>query len=125
MSGNVHPIKSLSILKAIHESQPVSIINLDMSRKQYYLRLAKLSRCNLVYRSGGKYTVTSLGKIAYGLVQCIAEALEKNYWKFVAIDCLESVASIQISEEERQKIISSIVTDVQTREILMSAEHSC
>ena len=38
-----------------------------------------------MYKSGGKYTVTSLGKIAYGVVQRIA-ALEKDYWKFVAID---------------------------------------
>lgn len=113
--------KSLSILKVIHDSQPVSIINLDMSRKQYYSKLAKLSRCNLVYRSGGKYTITSLGKIAYGVVQRIA-ALEKDYWKFVAIDALESVANLQISDEERKKIISTIVPDMQTREILISAE---
>jgi hypothetical protein len=73
-----------------------------------------------VYRSGGKYTVTSLGKIAYGVVQRIAE-LEKDYWKFVAIDALESVANIQISDEERKKIICSIIKDMQTREILFSA----
>ena len=108
--------KSLDILRSIHESQPISIIDLNLSRKQYYSRLAKLSRCNLVYRSGGKYTVTSLGKIAYGAV------LEKDYWKFVAIDALESVANIQISNEERKKIICSIIKDMQTREILFSAE---
>lgn len=113
--------KSLDILRSIHESQPISIIDLNLSRKQYYSRLAKLSRCNLVYRSGGKYTVTSLGKIAYGVVQRIA-ALEKDYWKFVAIDALESVANIQISDEERKKIICSIIKDMQTREILFSAE---
>ena len=114
--------KSLDILRMIHESQPISIIDLNLSRKQYYSRLAKLSRCNLVYRSGGKYTVTSLGKIAYGVVQRIA-ALEKDYWKFVAIDAFEmSVANIQISDEERKKIICSIIKDMQTREILFSAE---
>jgi hypothetical protein len=113
--------KSLDILRSIHESQPISIVDLNLSRKQYYSRLAKLSRCNLVYRSGGKYTVTSLGKIAYGVVQQIA-ALEKDYWKFVAIDALESVAIIQISDEERKKIICNIITDMQTREILLSAE---
>ncbi|MGC1133131.1 MAG: hypothetical protein WA941_09935 [Nitrososphaeraceae archaeon] len=113
--------KSLDILRSIHESQPISIIYLNLSRKQYYSRLAKLSRCNLVYRSGGKYTVTSLGKIAYGVVQRIA-ALEKDYWKFVAIDTLESVANIQISDEERKKIICSIIKDMQTREILFSAK---
>ena len=113
--------KSLDILRSIHESQPISIIDLNLSRKQYYSRLAKLSRCNLVYRSGGKYTVTSLGKIAYGVVQRIA-ALEKDYWKFVAIDALESVANMQISNEERKKIICSIIKDMQTREILFSAE---
>lgn len=112
--------KSLDILRSIHESQPISITDLNLSRKQYYSRLAKLSRCNLVYRSGGKYTVTSLGKIAYGVVQRIA-ALEKDYWKFVAIDALESVANIQISDEERKKIICSIIKDMQTREILFSA----
>jgi hypothetical protein len=113
--------KSLDILRSIHESQPISIIYLNLSRKQYYSRLAKLSGCNLVYRSGGKYTVTSLGKIAYGVVQRIA-ALEKDYWKFVAIDTLESVANIQISDEERKKIICSIIKDMQTREILFSAK---
>lgn len=113
--------KSLDILRSIHESQPISIIYLNLSRKEYYSRLAKLSRCNLVYRSGGNYTVTSLGKIAYGVVQRIA-ALEKDYWKFVAIDTLESVANIQISDEERKKIICSIIKDMQTREILFSAK---
>ncbi len=93
-----------------------------MSRKQYYSRLAKLSRCNLVYRSAGRYTVTSLGEIAYGIVQCVAVALEKDYWKFVAIDSLEGIVNVHISDEERKKIISSIVTDMQTREILMSSE---
>ena len=114
--------KSLDFLRSIHESQPISITDLNLSRKQYYSRLAKLSRCNLVYRSGGKYTVTSLGKIAYGVVQRIA-ALERDYWKFVAIDAFEmSVANIQISDEERKKIICSIIKDMQTREILLSAE---
>jgi hypothetical protein len=113
--------KSLDILRSIHESQPISIIDLNLSRKQYYSKLAKLSRCNLVYRSGGKYIVTSLGKIAYGVVQRIA-ALEKDYWKFVAIDALESFADLQISDEERKKIINIIVTDMQTREILTSDE---
>lgn len=113
--------QSLDLLRSIHESHLISIIELNLSRKQYYSKLAKLSRCNLVYKSGGKYTVTSLGKIAYGVVQRIA-ALEKDYWKFVAIDALESVANIQISDEERKKIISIIVTDMQTREILISAE---
>jgi len=40
----------------------------------------------------------------------------------VAIDTLESVANIQISDEERKKIICSIIKDMQTREILFSAK---
>lgn len=117
--------KSLRILRAIHDSQPALIADLKMSRKQYYSRIAKLSRCNLVYKSGGGYTVTSLGKIVHGVVRRIAEALGKDYWKFVVIDCLESVDNLQMSNEELKEVIGSIITDTETRDIFISSERSC
>ena len=60
--------KSLDILRSIRERQPISITDLNLSRKQYYSRLLSYLGVITCIRSGGKYTVTSLGKIVYGVV---------------------------------------------------------
>ena len=40
---------------------------LKLSRKQYYLRLSKLIKADLIRRKGGKYFVTPFGAVIYGL----------------------------------------------------------
>jgi predicted transcriptional regulator len=48
-----------------------SILNfkytLKMSRKQYYLRLSKLIRADMIKRKGGKYLLTPFGAVIYGV----------------------------------------------------------
>jgi predicted transcriptional regulator len=94
----------------------ISIIKL--TRKQYYSRISTLISSGLVKRSNGKYLLTSLGKIIYGVYVLIDQAIQ-NHWKLKAIDALESKSGSDVLEEERDKIIALLIEDKTLKQILL------
>jgi hypothetical protein len=79
---------------------------LELTRKQYYSRLTRITKTGLVRKKSGKYALTMFGKVVYDSQATVDSALS-NSWKLKAIDSLEM--SNELSEEERQKLIDTLL----------------
>jgi hypothetical protein len=88
-----------------------------LTRKQFYTRTSQLLHAGLIHRIKGSFSLTSLGIIVYH-AQLIIEAGVNNYWKLKAIDSIES--SGEIVEQERVKIIKTILDDNTVQKILVA-----
>ena len=83
--------KSLILFNSVahmNEKSELLISKLDMTRKQFYARMERLTRQGLIMRKGGQYHLTTLGKIIYHLQNTIGKAAELNQWKLRTIDTL-------------------------------------
>ena len=87
----------------------------NLTRKQYYSRLSRMTKVGLVKRKKGKHSLTAFGKVIYDAQTIIEKALN-NYWRLKAIDSLE--ISNDLPEEERIKLIDSLIDNNHLKEIL-------
>ena len=112
--------KSLDLFRSIAKGSVESEVLKEtkaISRKQFYTRTSQLLQAGLIKRSKGNFSLTSLGIIVYH-AELIIEAGVNNYWKLKAIDSIES--SGQIVEQERVKIIKTILDDNTVQNILVA-----
>src|SRR5437867_4439555 len=113
----------VDVLEAISDSKSLEIFrgisngNVDsnllkqkggLTRKQYYRRTKQLLNAGLVKRIKGKFSLTNFGLVVYH-GQLVMEAGVNSYWKLKAIDSIQE--SGQIGEEERMKLIKTILND--------------
>jgi hypothetical protein len=89
----------------------------NLTRKQYYSRLSRMTKVGLVKRKKGKHSLTAFGKVVYD-AQTIIEKAVNNYWTLKAIDSIE--VSNDLPEEERIKLIDSLLGNSHIKEILYS-----
>jgi hypothetical protein len=105
-----------SIAKGNMESEELKETK-GLSRKQFYTRTSQLLKQGLIQRNKGSFSLTCLGIIVYH-AELIIEAGVNNYWKLKAIDSIES--SGEIVEQERVKIIKTILDDNTVQNILVA-----
>jgi predicted transcriptional regulator len=105
-----------SIAKGNMESEELKETK-GLSRKQFYTCTSQLLKQGLIQRNKGSFSLTSLGIIVYH-AQLVIEAGVNNYWKLKAIDSIES--SGEIVEQERVKIIKTILDDNTVQNILVA-----
>ena len=96
----------------------ILISRLNLTRKQYYSRMFDLINAGLVRRINGKYFVTSFGKIVYKAQDLIGMAVQYSS-KFKAID---SVESPEFPAAELSKIIDTLISNGEIKEILVSPQ---
>jgi predicted transcriptional regulator len=89
----------------------------NLTRKQYYSRLSRMTKAGLVRRKNGKHYLTAFGKVVYDAETTIEKAIN-NYWKLKAIDSLE--LSDELPKEERIKLIDNLLDNNDIKEILYS-----
>jgi predicted transcriptional regulator len=89
----------------------------NLTRKQYYSRLSRMTKVGLVKRKKGKHSLTAFGKVVYD-AQTIIEKAVNNYWTLKAIDSIE--VSNDLPAEERIKLIDSLLDNSHIKEILYS-----
>ena len=89
----------------------------NLTRKQYYSRLSRMTKAGLVKRKKGKHSLTAFGKVVYD-AQTIIEKAVNNYWTLKAIDSIE--VSNDLPAEERIKLIDSLLDNSHIKEILYS-----
>jgi predicted transcriptional regulator len=92
-----------------------------LTRKQYYSRLARMTRAGLVRRKNSKYVLTTFGKIVYESQLTIQNALN-NYWKLKAIDSLETAN--ELPKDEQQKLIETLLDNQELKGILVKGGSS-
>jgi len=112
--------KSLVLFNTIalsnSDGSDILISKLKLTRKQYYSRISKLVKVDLVVRRNGKYFLTSLGKIVYDAQKIIGNAVG-DYWKLKAVDTLE--ITDQMPKEEYNKIINALIENEKIKEGLI------
>jgi predicted transcriptional regulator len=77
-----------------------------------------MTKVGLIKRKNGKYFLTSLGKVVYQ-AQTMIENTLKDYWKLKAIDSLDSSTSMELPQEERNKILNTLIDNQQVKQILL------
>ena len=88
-----------------------------MTRKEYYLRIAKLVKLDLIKKVDGRYILTIFGKVVYEVQLRLAVAVN-NRWKLKAFDTLYSCETIPVNQ--RSNIMSQIINDSGRNEITLS-----
>ena len=129
----MHTSTASDLLKAISDSESrdifCSIAKNDveikelkqtrgLTRKQYYLRMRQLLNSGLVERKNGRFSLTCLGAIVYD-AQLVIESGINNFWKLKAIDSIQELS--QIAEQERVKLIKTILNDNTIENILVKS----
>ena len=114
----IYDVKSLKLFNTIAtkggNSEDLSV-QLKLSRKEYYSRMSRLMKTGIVKRKNGKHYLTAFGKVVYDAQVTIKKAVE-SYWKLKAIDSID--LSDKITVNERNKLIHTLIDDVEIREML-------
>ena len=98
----------------------ILISRLNLTRKQYYSRMFDLINAGFVRRINGKYFVTSFGKVVYKAQELIGMAVQYSS-KLKAID---SVESPEFPAAELSKIIDTLISNSEIKEILVSRQRN-
>ena len=114
----ISDVKSLKLFNTIAtkggSSEDLSV-QLKLSRKEYYSRMSRLMKTGMVKRKNGKHFLTAFGKIVYDAQVTVKKAVE-SYWKLKAIDSID--LSDDITLNERNKLIDTLLDDLEIKEIL-------
>lgn len=94
---------------------------IPLTRKQYYSRMHRFTKSDLIKKNEGKYYLTMLGIIVYNAVGVIRDSL-KYYWQLKAIDSLQN--SDKLPQDERSKIIDSLINAQKIKEIISRSQLS-
>jgi predicted transcriptional regulator len=90
---------------------------LQMSRKQFYSRVAKLIKVDLIRRRHRKYILTPFGKLIYSVQISLSKAVE-NRWKFKAIDSVRD--NKQLSPRQYLGMINLLLDDMELKELIFN-----
>ena len=117
--------RTQKLFKAIIEAEDAQsqllIVELGLSRRQYYNRIKDLVSSGLIRRQRGKYRLSSFGKVIYSL-QKIAERTAGNYWKLEAIDSIRMSDNSNLAEVDYMKIIDILLDDVEIKDIYLHGD---
>ena len=115
--------KAILLFKAValseNDCSNILITKLKLSRRQYYSTMMRLMHANLVQRIGGRYRLTSLGRIMYNTYLKMETAV-KYYWKLKAIDSILVSANKELPIEECRRIIDNMIDNDEIKAILNS-----
>jgi predicted transcriptional regulator len=128
MRPSLHTVDS--VLASISDNQSLELFRLiavtngtsetlrtkiNLTRKQYYSRLSRMTKAGIVKRKNGRHSLTAFGKVVYDAQTTIEKAVN-SYWKLKAIDSLEM--SEDLPKEERLKLIDNLLDNKDIKEIL-------
>lgn len=88
MNKGLKDLTLLDVLNAIRDTTGRDIFssiagdrmsNLKTSRKQYYLRLSRLIKANMIKRKNGIYLLTPFGKVIYMVQLEFVKAIDEHF----------------------------------------------
>jgi hypothetical protein len=93
------------------DGSQILISKLNLTRKQYYQRINRLTSLGLINKKNGRYSLSSFGRVLYQIQKTIETAIQDR-WRFVALDSLESSLSAEgMPIENKIKIINALLGD--------------
>jgi predicted transcriptional regulator len=96
---------------------------MKLTTKQYYSRIAALTKVDLIKKSKGRYSLTVLGKIVYDALLNIGRALN-NYWKLKALESIRTSSFGQLPREEFIRLVDTLIDNHQIKSIILGQEAS-
>jgi predicted transcriptional regulator len=96
----------------------IQVRKMGLTLKQYYLRMAKLTKADLIRRKNGRYFLTLMGKIVYEAHMTIGKALN-YYWKLQALESIQTSSPDGLPKEEISKLVDTLIDDYQIKDMLM------
>jgi hypothetical protein len=96
----------------------IQVRKMGLTLKQFYSRMANLTKADLIRRRNGRYSLTLLGKIVYEAHVTIGKALN-YYWKLQALESIQTSISTGLPKEEVSKLVDTLIDDYQIKDILM------
>jgi hypothetical protein len=101
----------------------IQIRKMGLTTKQYYSRISKLTKADLIKRKYGKYSLTVLGKVVYEAQTTIGKAL-KYYWKLKAIESIEMSPSVKLPKEDLSQMVDTLIDNKQIKDIILRTSFS-
>jgi hypothetical protein len=101
----------------------IQIRKMGLTTKQYYSRVSKLMKADLIRRKNGRYSLTILGKVVYEAHTTIGKAL-KYYWKLKAIESIEMSPSVVLPKDDLAKLVNTLIDNQQIKDIVMKTSFS-
>ena len=113
--------KSLPLFNTIavtNGETEIQVRKMGLTLKQYYSRMAKLTKADLIRRKNGKYVLTLVGRIVYDSQIVIGKALN-YYWKLQALDSIQTSSTAGLPKEEISKLVDTLIDNHKIKDILM------
>jgi hypothetical protein len=121
--GAVSDDSSLELFKLIASSNgatsDVLRSKMTLTRKQYYSRLYRLSKCGLIKRRENSYVLTAFGKVLSDALTTVETALD-NFWRIKVADTLD--AEDGVPADEQKKLLESLISDQEIKSILLKRD---
>ena len=95
----------------------IQIRKMGLTSKQFYSRISKLTKADLIKRKYGRYSLTVLGRVVYEAHTTIGKAL-MYYWKLKAIELIETSPSIKLPKDDLAKLVDTLIDNQQIKDIV-------
>jgi hypothetical protein len=95
----------------------IQIRKMGLTSKQFYSRISKLTKADLIKRKYGRYSLTVLGRVVYEAHTTIGKALT-YYWKLKAIESIETSPSIELPKDDLAKLVDTLIDNHQIKDII-------
>ncbi len=95
----------------------IQIRKMGLTSKQFYSRISKLTKADLIKRKYGRYSLTVLGRVVYEAHTTIGKAL-MYYWKLKAIESIETSPSIKLPRDDLAKLVDTLIDNQQIKDIV-------
>ena len=125
-------ISIVDILKSISDDKGLTLFNtialangeseiqirkMGLTSKQFYSRISKLTKADLIKRKYGRYSLTVLGRVVYEAHTTIGKAL-MYYWKLKAIESIETSPSFKLPKDDLAKLVDTLIDNQQIKDIV-------
>ena len=95
----------------------IQIRKMGLTSKQFYSRISKLTKADLIKRKYGRYSLTVLGRVVYESHTTIGKAL-MYYWKLKAIESIETSPSFKLPKDDLAKLVDTLIDNQQIKDIV-------
>jgi predicted transcriptional regulator len=100
----------------------IQIRKMGLTSKQFYSRISKLTKADLIKRKYGRYSLTVLGRVVYEAHTTIGKAL-MYYWKLKAIESIETSSSIKLPKDDLAKLVDTLIDNQQIKDIVRNTSN--
>ena len=126
-------ISTVEILKSISDDKGLILFNtialangeseiqirkMGLTSKQFYSRISKLTKADLIKRKYGRYSLTVLGRVVYEAHTTIGKAL-MYYWKLKAIESIETSPP----KDDLAKLVDTLIDNQQIKDIVRNTSN--